>query len=240
MLKKATVLLLAFFVLTLSFSACAEKTNGNKAMSGQGERLEEGTETENGEGSEGEFTFERDFIAKNLPKEYRIAYSIKSGPPGARLSSDIVAARSGGKIYFSVDGDETLFIPSAGGYLCYTRDGTNEDFECINESFLMDENTVSTYLTVYTSLFGYYSDFAEIGGLRHEGVGSVAGRSCRKYVYDPELLGLGNQLKISFCIDRETGICLMAKYEADQDSDKNIYDFICTEFITKGIELPPY
>lgn len=63
MLKKATVLLLAFFVLTLSFSACAEKTNGNRAMSGQGERLENSAETENGEGSEGEFTFERDFIA---------------------------------------------------------------------------------------------------------------------------------------------------------------------------------
>lgn len=240
MLKRTAVSLMLVFVLVFSFSACGDNAEDTETESVSELSLvyEDGTYGLADEGID--FSYDREYLEKNLPEEYYASYSVTSGNRGNLTKSEITAARSDGKIYFSVDGDETVFVPADGGYLCYTRSKGDDSFTCVNRGFPMDENTVSAYLTIYTNLFGYYYDFNESGSLKSSGTETVAGRSCRKYVYDPSTLGLLKEYKIEFCIDKETGICLSTKYEVSDNSDEYTYDFVCTQFNTKNIPIPEY
>lgn len=240
MLKRTAVSLLLVFAFVFSLTACGDKATDTETESVSELSLVYEDGTYGIADGEIDFSYGRDYLEENLPDEYYASYSISSGNRGDLTKSEITAARSDGKIYFSVDGDETLFVPTDGGYLCYTRSSGDDSFTCINQGFLMDENAVSTYLTIYTNLFGYYYDFTESGSLKASGTDTVAGRSCRKYVYDPSTLGLLDEFKIAFSIDKETGICLSAKYEVSDDSDEYVYDFVCTQFKTQNIQMPEY
>ena len=87
--------------------------------------------------------------------KYYASYSVVSV---ANLTVRNNGGRSDGKIYFSVDGDETVFVPMTEVSVLHKSKG---DDNFMRKPWLSHGQHGICYLTIYTNLFGYYYDFNE-------------------------------------------------------------------------------
>lgn len=166
-----------------------------------------------------------------LPEHYLISYNIES-PEGV-----ITALRKGvdtaGNVYFSCDGNETLFTYSDEKYTRY-------------ETEVKQGSSSTAYTNAYveqeTAIFMEYAEKSKLllsGAAIQTGKTEVAGRSCESYQISVTVANFTQSYE--FAIDVETGICL--SWQADKtisgyhvDSDES--SFVCTEFIIDDVKLP--
>jgi len=225
------MLLLACAALLLSVGACAV------LMSDEPETVEQKNFIyENGTYGVSEpgvpASYNESYISQNTPEEYYIAYAVHIRSGGQHDASEVIAARQGGRIYFSSDGNESLFTPVEGGYFCYTRNAGSSRFSGMNPGAPMNEDAVGLYVQASATLFSYYTIY---NGMVKTGEETVAGRRCAVY----SVLN-GDGFPVSFCIDVKTGICLKAAWLIDEalKREAGTYEFECTEFKVTNIILP--
>ncbi len=181
--------------------------------------------------------YDRSFIEGHLPKEYSVAYSIRTcDKSGKCIKSKLVAAVSEDKKYFLSDGNETVFLPSYEGYFCYVRSGGEKNYKCINERAPMDESTVKVYENTFLNVCGSHSDYCSKDEFKKIGKEKFCGRDCIMYEY--KLLsedGIENVF-IRYRIDSATGICLSTENITPDFSASDTYiDFECSEFQIENV-----
>ena len=170
-----------------------------------------------------------------MPEEYQITYEKHN--IDATISTICCAKDAEGNIYFQ-NGDEKIwFMREENGYVEMQLDANGVLIQIEDGVLVTDE-----YVAEATEIFlmcVQESDKALAPGFELVGEQVVAGRTCDVY---ENKLGIENMnVTYSVLIDRETGICMGWQENADTgmfESNTDIGTFICTEFVTEGVELP--
>lgn len=157
-------------------------------------------------------------------------------------TQSVIYAEKGEVVYLSAMGEEIIMDYSdetkATVYL-KLDDGT-----WVKSSTVYDETTTredveavyGEYVSGIFDYFGMYSDFT--GMLMAKEPCTVAGRDCDKFLVSIGLLEL--KVEYSFCIDKQTGMCLEWQFSAaaGEEADAGV-TFSCERFETPySIELP--
>ena len=163
---------------------------------------------------------------------------------GEKEQESIAYGETATAFYFCSDDEEMLVDFSNDAYaVLYDRDGKDEKWEMekiVYADMGLTKETFKQNYSTYTSiLFSYFGSYSVYSGLEMaKSSETVAGRDCDKFVYDAEVLG--NGVTYTFCVDKETGMCL--KWEASAAAigvGAASADFTCTKFETEyRVTLP--
>ena len=97
------------------------------------------------------------------------------------------------------------------------------------------------YMNQYISTFSNfcYAHEENFGDMTKGEKTSVCERACTEYTY--ELKNDSSEYKYVYTLDDETGICMKYYLEGtDEDGDGGVYEYVCTDFSLKDVELPEY
>jgi hypothetical protein len=220
-----TLTLILAIVLSLSVLTACGGENGNSASSGSGDGS-----NNNG----GAFEFGEDYISNNLKGDYQIIYNVTAYQDGETENITMEQIRTAEGYYWATGDDGVLFIKNGENYDLYVKNGDKYE----NSGILYPKDTaeimmssVSMYMTTYAA----YGD-----SLNKTGSQTIAGRDCNEYTLDYTYPGFGYKYKYTYCIDKETGVCLKVQMAIEGAGEKIGYEFECTKFQTSGVSLPAY
>lgn len=195
-MKKFTLCILAI-IMVVSLSACG--TDSAEKDTSQADK-----QTPSGSTEGASFDYTGDFIDDHLNGDYSITYKMLSSETGAENSSYEVKMMRTSEGYYAMLGKDTemMYIKNKDKYDMYIGDSEN-GFEKMPEISL-SEHEVKAQTQAFLGYMSAYSQFEE--SLKSTGSVTIAGRSCKKYSYDYNILG--NKAKAEYCIDKETGVCM--------------------------------
>lgn len=213
------ILLILVLVLAAGLTACGGNDDDN-------------------DGGDGTFEYGTDYIESHLGTNYLVAYTITTHDGGSSASYSMELRRTENG-YYMVDPDQSddgiLYIKGTGGYYEYAKNETGVYEKHYDTA--ISETTLSLYIgsvTVYMSIYAGYG-----ATMQRNGSETIAGRDCAKYSYDYNYPGYG-KYKQTYCVDKETGVCLKFTVEWPGSSQKSGAEFLCTKFQKGGVTLPAY
>ena len=148
----------------------------------------------------------------------------------------ITYAENKDAFYFKSEEDEIMFdFSNPDKCVTYEKntDGTWEKYDTVYaESGITREQmeaSASLYTMALTGYLGNYSQFA--GQMMTVTSDKVAGRNCDKFTYSMMFMGVG--VEYTFCVDKETGMCLEWKMKAAAGMEGSAtVEYTCTRFET--------
>ena len=148
----------------------------------------------------------------------------------------ITYAENKDAFYFKSEEDEIMFdFSNPDKCVTYEKntDGTWEKYDTVYaESGITREQmeaAASLYTMALTGYLGNYSQFA--GQMMTVTSDKVAGRNCDKFTYSMMFMGVG--VEYTFCVDKETGMCLEWKMKAAAGMEGSAtVEYTCTRFET--------
>ena len=174
----------------------------------------------------------KDFIAKNLTGDYSITYKIYAN--GSDETAEIFITRTSEGYYIGNFVSKTLYIKN--------RDSLYETYFSSDEGFyrvdFLDPITEEEVRSNMAIIIDFMTQYSSESGLKKDGTETVAGRNCDRYKAGAS--GFGMAVGISYCIDKETGVCMKFRYDMAGDEGMANMTFECIEFLTSGVKLPAY
>ena len=222
-MKKLFVLLLAACML-LSLAACEfgkqEEKSGDEVM----------------------MEYDQAEMQQNLEKLKNdkgvlIEMTVTSTETGEQTqTATITYAESKDAFYYKNDTDEIMFdFSNPDKCVTYEKnaEGTWEKYDTVYaESGITREQmeqAASAYTVVLTEYLGNYSQFA--GQMMKVTPAKIAGRDCDQFTYSMMIMGYG--MEYTFCVDRETGMCLQWEMKASAgEQGAAAAEFTCSRFET--------
>ena len=223
-----TVLLMVLLIFSL-LCACGGKDKN------QGDNIDINPTGDVGETAdpgieEGPFAYGngKDYIANNLG-DFSIVYKCVASGGGEFSEYEIKGARTAEGYFVSIGGLEQLYIKNGNTYDEYLNFGSG--FEKLGTATA--EEAENSFSIVFDFLVAYKND---TDNMQKVGTETIAGRNCDKYAY--KVSGMEISTQWTYCIDKETGVCL--KWDVDLSTMEGFVGitFECTEFKTSGAVLP--
>lgn len=203
----------------------------------QGGNEENGNNGNNSSGGDA-FQYGSDYIAEKLKGDYSITY--KYSVSGADGSDDAMTSkyiRTSDGYYMAYSGLEMLYIKDGDMYDTYMGSEA-EGFTKMDFMDPISKEEVESNMGLVGGFMSQYSAWDK-SDMKRDGSETIAGRKCEKYTYSAS--AFGSAVKYSYCIDKDTGVCL--KYSFDVSAigqGAGSMTFECTEFKTHGVSLPNY
>ncbi|MBQ7356785.1 MAG: hypothetical protein IJW66_05210 [Clostridia bacterium] len=170
--------------------------------------------------------------AVKYPDAYSITYEVTSGD--GRICTVKKTVDADGSVYVKSGDVERVYINDNGKYTLYERSEMG-DFEAVG-----NDRYTETAVKAETAVIEPYAEETKkqfIPTAKLDGEGEILGRACDVYK-----IGVGTENNSSYYyyyVEREYGICLSLEVKntaLGEEVASNSETFICTEFITEGIE----
>lgn len=218
-MKKIFTLALALILALSMLTACGGDSNDNGGGNNAG----------------GAFEFGQDYINNNLKGDYWIIYNVTTYGDGETDSVTMEQIQTADGYYWSTDGDDgTLFIKNGDSYDVYVK--SDDVYENTGATYTKDMVDLMMYsINMYMTTYAAYGD-----SLKKTGSETIAGRNCEKYAFDFTYPVYNYKFKYTYCIDKETGVCLKFNMTVEGAGEKMGYEFECAKFQTSGVSLPDY
>jgi hypothetical protein len=224
MKKILTIALILAITLSL-LTACRGKDNNGGGNNNPG--------STNGGNNNEAFEFRENYILNNL-KEFHLVYNITTHNNGETDTAAMEQIRTSAGYYYATDdsGDGLLLIKNGDSYDFYSNDGegtyANTGMQYTKEM----AEAMMVGMTAYMQAYAAYGS-----KMNKTGNTTVAGRACVEYTFN---FTVPYQYKATYCIDKETGVCLKIKMDMAGAGQKVGYEFEATKFLTSGVSLPSY
>ena len=222
---KKTAVLLMCTVLLCSFASCKGKTSEITADSSIETVIASDPNKITGAVTS---VYDNIAIHEGFPAVCSISYDL------GKTKISLIRTEKG--MYISSGESEMLFIKSQGGYATYVKgeDGVFEKSEAAQE---LADGYMNQYISTFSNFC--YAHEENFGDMTKGEKTSVCERACTEYTY--ELKNDSSEYKYVYTLDDETGICMKYYLEGtDEDGDGGVYEYVCTEFSLKDVELPEY
>jgi hypothetical protein len=193
--------------------------------------------TTNEEGSNTEtFAYGEEYINTHLGSQYWITYSYATKSNGSADEPLLITTAHNDSGYYVKDnvGTEALFLKDGTTYLVYMP---NESGQLVLVNDLrLDEENVKGYSTSFLAFMSIYEVAKD--DLAKDGLETIAGRTCQKYVFHASYVA--SAIDLHYSIDTNTGVCLRYEATAIQGTDTSAFQFLCTVFKDSGVVLPSH
>jgi predicted small lipoprotein YifL len=188
------------------------------------------TQSESGGGEA--FEYGEQYILNHL-KEFHLIYNITTYENGETDTSTVEQIRTQDGIFWGISNEDgMLLIKNGDSYDMYanTGDGTYEKAGMQYTKEMVDSLLagMNAYMMAYTA---YGSEMKKTGET------TVAGRDCTEYTFE---FSVPYKYKNTYCIDKETGVCLKINIEVAGAGQKTGYEFEATKFVTSSVSLPAH
>jgi hypothetical protein len=215
-------------MLSVSLIACGGANNSRNNVENQGNPSDTA--------EEGGFPYGYEFMRSNIAEDYSIAYSVTTYSGDTSNVMIWEQRRTADGYYLEIGGEGgQLLVKNGDEYDLYEKDSSGL-FQ--NRGISVAKETAEGMTSNFLQYMIIYSSFGE--ALNKVGSVTIMGRDCDQYAIDYTYPGNGFTYTYTYCIDKQTGVCLKFYTELIGEGERLGYDFECTQFQLKGVELPSY